>query len=241
MKRHLLMLTFMVQHEKKKALSLAVLVLFLLVAVGRAVWSMGPKKAAAFAGPTPVSGGVPAPGTETVDSLASAGEAAVARAIASEGAARGSRRRSVIEVPASPPLDANIFALHPAHFVPPAQTDQVVITALTPGHNAVESKTQNADVDPHQALLQLIAQTATWRLKSVMLPGTSPGAHATSEPFAVVETHEKGAPSRSDVVKIGQDIQGWIVIEIQQASIVVEKESVRVRLSLAPPGTPGTP
>lgn len=232
MKRQLLMLAFMVQHEKKKAVSLAGLMLLLLVAVGRAVWSMGPKKAAAFSEQAGSSG------SASVESLASAGEAAMARAIASDGASRGSRRRAVIEVPASPPLSGNIFALDPAHFVPPAQTDQVVVTSFTPGHNAVESKTQNADVDPQQRLLQLIAQTATWRLKSVMVPGLQPEAHAGQEPFAVVETNEKGAASRSDVVKVGQELLGWTVVEIQQSSIVVEKESVRVRLSLATPGTP---
>lgn len=215
MKRQLIAFRIMLAHERKKAISLGALVLLLLIAVVRAGLTLGPKTGIA-AGTDKAS---------EVSSLASAGRDAVSRAIASDDALYKGR---LIEVPRSPRVQRNLFAMDPAHF--PTLPEKPENPEQVPGEGAsnpnadplaVESETQNADDLARLLEAQVLEETIGWRLKSVLLG---------QQPTAVVETD-----GRSNVLRVGQSHRDWTVIEIAASAIVIEKQSVRVRLSLAKP------
>jgi len=209
MKRRLLTLKIMLAQERKKATALGVLVLLLGVVAGRAALSLGPRTGRADA---PASGG-------EISSLASAGRNAVDRALASDDALRAGR---TIDVARSPRLTRNLFALDPEYFPPPTQPtqDEAPFDPLPP--ERVESPAQNADDEPARREAQLVEETTGWRLSSVLL-----GQH----PTAVVETD--GPRGRSHVLRAGNSLNEWVVVEITSSTVVFEKQSVRVRLSLA--------
>lgn len=213
MKRQLIAFRIMLAQEKKKAISLAALLLLLLIAVVRAGLTLGPKT------------GIAAVGDEAsgVSSLASAGRDAVSRAIASDDALYKGR---LIEVPRSPSAGRNLFAMDPAYFptapAKPEQSEQIPgegPSNADAGPLAVESPTQNADDLARRIEAQVLEETTGWRLRSVLLG---------QQPTAVVETD-----GRSCVLRVGQSHRDWTVIEIAASAIVIEKQSVRVRLSLA--------
>lgn len=210
MKQRLAELKILVMQEKRKAGVLAFLGLVLIGVLGRAFLSMGPRTGQASMGDT--AGGL--------SSLAHAGQAAVSRAIASEDARHGGK---TFEVPASPRLTRNLFALNPSQFPPPPQATAPESSQTVNSAAPVESMRPNADDDPRLAEMRLVEETNGWRLRSIIL-----GA----KPTAVVETAAKrGGASRKLVLSEGQFLENWKVIEITVTSVVFEKNSVRVRLS----------
>ncbi len=234
MKRRLIALKVLLEQEKKKASALAALMLLLVIALIRAGLTLGPSR------------GVAAPAEEAsgVSSLASAGRDAVSRAIASDDAFNSGR---LIEVPRSPRTSRNLFALDTAHFPlariaesgegaspPPGQSEQATQIpggegpSGDTGGKPVESPAWNADDEAKRQRAQRLEETTGWRLTSVMLG---------QKPTAVVETPGvggRGAP-RSNVLRAGQSLREWLVVEITASTVVLEKQTVRVRLSIAKP------
>lgn len=215
MKRQLIALRVMLAQERKKAIWLGALLALLLIAVIRAGFALGPKTGVAAGSDKEAE----------VSSLASAGRDAVSRAIASDDALYKGR---LIEVARPPRVSRNLFALDRAYFpTPPAKPEK---PGQVPGADpsktdadplTVESETQNADDLARLLEAQVLEETTGWRLKSVLLG---------QQPTAVVETD-----GRSSVLRVGQSHRDWTVIEIAASAIVIEKQSVRVRLSIAKP------
>lgn len=232
MKRQLMILKVMIEQEKKKAAALTALMLLLLIALVRAGLTLGPSKGVA----------APVAAESHVSSLATAGHDAVSRAIASDDALHGGR---VIEVPRSPHSSRNLFALDPEVYptprvsgsdrgASPEQSEQATQLpgdggpALSAGEKAVESSSQNADDEAKRQRAQLLEETTGWRLTSVLMG---------QQPTAVVEAPGiggKGA-ARSNILRSGSSLREWSVVEITASSVVLEKQSVRVRLSIAKP------
>ncbi|MBL8746562.1 MAG: hypothetical protein JNK58_09440 [Phycisphaerae bacterium] len=230
MRRYWITFKLMIEQEKKKAYALGVLGLLLLAALVRAGLTLGPRSSAASP-TTEVSG---------ISSLASAGREAVSRAIASDDALHGGR---FIDIPRSPPTTRNLFAMDPSWYAPefqdaaesdapPEQSEQATQIPRGGGYSEgaggkrVESASQNADDLAERQRAQLLEETTGWRLSSVVMG---------ERPIAVVEVPPiggRGAP-RSNVVRVGQPLREWLVIEITSSAVVLEKQKVRVRLSLA--------
>lgn len=227
MKQWLLAMRIMVEQEKKKAAMLTGLGLILLIAIVRAWFMLGPS-----AGQAAVS-----PQDSGVSSLASAGSDAVTRAIASDDAKFKGR---FIEIARSPRTSRNLFELDSSQYpesVVTAPSEQVAQATQTPPsepstegrtENAIESETQNADVLAERLKAQLLEETAGWRLSSVILG---------QQPIAVVEAPPVGGrgASKSAMLRMGQSLHEWTVVEITSSTVVLEKQKVRVRMSLAKP------
>lgn len=197
--------------ESKKCAVLGALMLVLLVNGGRQLIGIGPRTAPA-ATPTEAAGS---------ENVAAAGRNAVSRALASMDRARG---RAIVAVPASPELSRDLFRLDASKFPEPAQPAGSVDAAANAGVVGVESPHENADALRSRRAAQLVEETKTWNVRSVMLG---------SNPTAVIETG--GAGARRALVRPGMSLQGWTVVEVAPGWALLEKEQVRVRLMLASP------
>lgn len=203
------MLKVLLAQERKKAATLGTL-LVLLALVGVRGWlKMSPRTGRA----------AQATDAPAMSSLASAGRNAVDRAKAFDDALRPGR---TISVSRSPRLTRDLFIPDPAYFPLPTQPTEPEALNAAPPPEPVESPAENADDDAKRREAQLVQETAGWRLSSVVL------GH---QPTAVVETD--GPSGRACVVRVGQSVRDWAVIEITSSTVVFEKESIRVRLSLS--------
>jgi hypothetical protein len=210
MNRQVAVLVARLKADKKKAAMLGVLSLVLVVLGAKNGLRAGPSRGLAASSPAQPESAIAAAGTE-----------AMTRTMASLDARAG---RRVVEVPASPSLGRDLFRLDPAHFPVPTQPGQTDPSADGSGRSGVESPPPNADELRRRREAELVSETAQWRLRSVLL-----GHH----PTAVIEPDAR--EGRRLVLRTGDEVRGWRVVEIAAGHAVLEKESVRVRLSLPIP------
>lgn len=204
------------RERKGRSATLGVLMVVLAAVVAKGFLSGGPRTGSASP-PAPAS-------SDSLSSVAEAGREAVTRAIASKDAMSRGR---YINVAAAPRSGRNVFGLDPAHFPPLAQaksSEPPAPPSLPAQPTPVVSNAENADDDPERRAARLVDETKSWRLKSVILG---------QRPLAVIETG--GKQQRSAVVREGDEVLGWQLVEISLMSVLMEKESVRVRLTLVLP------
>lgn len=195
--------------ESKKCAVLGALLLVLLVNGGRQLVGIGPRTA-------PAATTADDAGSENV---AAVGRNAVSRALASMDRARG---RAIVTVPAAPELSRDLFRLDASKFPEPAQPAGSATDAANAGVVGVESPHENADALRSRREAQLVEETKTWNVRSVMLG---------SNPTAMIET----GGARRTLVRPGMSLQGWSVVEVAPGWVLIEREQVRVRLMLASP------
>lgn len=208
MKRKLRELWVVVTDDRRKATALAALLLVLAV--------MGVKTMVDGAGPR---GSRAALKGDSASSVADAGQDAVTRTMAALGGGPASR---VISLAPTPRLSRNLFALDESHFPLPVQTEPLRTSPKTSTDATVEARPENADEVKARVIARVEEQAKSLRLRSTLL-GQSP--------IAVIES--KGR--ERNVVRIGQVVDGFTLVEVATNSVLLEMESVRVRLTLARP------
>jgi len=190
--------------EKKKAGILSVLLL-LLVAVGvRSTMQAGPSKARAA----------------TASQERRAAAAAAAESAGSGNTARRAKPPITVERPR--PLRRDLFLLNEAYFPLPSQTEPPAGMPPKSGSSNVEAPVRNP---AGPAKEDTVAERVRKESGSLRLRGTLIG----STPMAVIEVTGKRA-DKGNVVRPGQVVEGFTLIEVQSTGVVLEKDGVRVEL-----------
>ncbi len=209
MMRKLHELRILMKDDPKRALVLCTLGAVLVVVSARAVFlTSGPKRAAANA--------TKDPGAQTSSEALRAG-ALVAAALAERS------RGDIVRLPPAPKELRDVFQIDQAVFPPPAPTP-------VPGAVAEKSAPGIAE-SPEQAALRLRAETeqrVRAESRELRLRGTLLG----SSPTAVLETVSE---RKSFVLRPGQEIAGFTLVEIGSSTVIVEKEGLRVEIERARP------
>lgn len=126
-----------------------------------------------------------------------------------------------------PKATRDIFALDPARFPKPALPEQSAEVGPKSDTPLVEASGVAALSERERIEKQVLEEASTLRLRSTLL-GVSP--------IAVIELVGK-SKTRSVVLKVGDVHNGFQLVEVQAHSITLEKEGVRVDLTLTLPGT----
>lgn len=196
--------------DRKKAGVLGLLLLVLAVVGVKSFVRLGPETTTAA-----LTGGSP-----TAETVAAAGQDAYSRTVASIEAVRNG---GIVRVARPSRVDRDLFALDHAYFPPPAQPESVRPAAQDSRITPVESSAPTVDEVRARAESRVRSEADGLRLRSVIVG---------SRPIAVFEI--KGDRQRA-VVRVGESIGGFVLAEVFSDSVVLEKESVRVRVSLAKP------
>lgn len=199
--------------DKKKSVTLAALLVVLTGLGVKHLASRGPSKAMA-------SAALEEP-LEESSGISGAGQRAVSRALAS---AELSPDQKVISVPRPARISRDLFAIEAEQFPLSAQPEPSVVSSAPSELTHVESVEPNADEQRARVEAQLIAETAGWRLRSILM-GPSPSV--------VMEVD--GAGARRAVMRVGQTLRDWTLVQIDASSAVIERDGLRVRVSLATP------
>lgn len=208
MSRKVRELWVVVTDDRRKATVLAAL---LIVLVGMAV-----KTLVIGSGPR---GSKAALKSDSVASVAAAGQDAVTRTMAALGGGPTSR---VISLAPTPRLSRNLFALDESHFPLPVQTEPERVSPKASTNAKVEVRPENADDLKAQEVARVEERAKSLRLRSIVL------GHS---PIAVIENKAR----ERNVVRVGQSVDGFTLEEVAANSVLLEMESVRVRLTLARP------
>lgn len=199
--------------DKKKSVTLAALLVVLTGLGVKHLASRGPSKASAQAMlEQPLDGS---------SEVSGAGQRAVSRALASAGPLPD---QQVISVPRPARISRDLFAIEAEQFPLPAQPERPVVSSASSETTQVESAEPNADEERARVEAQLIAETAGWRLRSILMG---------SSPSVVMEVD--GAGARRAVMRVGQTLRNWTLVQIEASSAVIERDGLRVRVSLASP------
>jgi len=200
--------------EKRKSLALAGLVLIALV-----MWAR-----------TAVTGSGASVERASGASSANAGQASQSRVGRPAGPSSGSQQQAggpshspatpVVNVPKSQTLDRDLFALRSKRLALPVQPE--------PQRDDQPKSTDETDDNPEelqrlrrQALIRKVSdQAAGLRLRSTMI-----GAN----PIAVIESADSGDASR--VLRVGESVADFELVEVRAQSVVLQKSGVRVVLS----------
>lgn len=134
---------------------------------------------------------------------------------------------ATIELKALPDTTRDIFALNPEQFPEPARSEQSA--EVRPKSDPGNDEAQGADPLTEQELNEraVLAEADRLRLRSTIL-----GAN----PIAVIESPLKGK-TRSVVLGVGDEVDGFSVIEIRRLSVLIEKNGVRAELTRDHPDT----
>lgn len=190
--------------EKKKAGVLSVLLLLLVVAGVRSTMQAGPSKARAA----------------TVSQERRAAAAAAAEKEASGNMTRRARPPVTVERPR--PLRRDLFLLSEAHFPLPSQTEPPARMPPKSGSSNVEAAVRKpaGPATEHSAAERVRKEAGSLRLRGTLIGST---------PMAVIEVTGKRA-DKGNVVRPGQVVEGFTLIEVQSTGVVLEKDGVRVEL-----------
>lgn len=198
-----------ITEDRQKA---AVLGVLLLVLAGLVVKYL-------FAGVGPRGTQAAVDKSTSPSSATDVGQSAITRTMAALGAGQSTR---VISLAPTPRLSRNLFALDASFFPPPAQMEPAKGPQRSTHEPVIEATPENADVLRAREAARIQDEAKSLRLRSIVL-GQAPNA--------VIEV---GRGERR-VVRVGQDINGFRLVSVEPGSVLLEKETVRVRLSLARP------
>lgn len=208
MKARMNKLMVLVNAERKKLGVLGVLCLGLVAAGIRAVIMSGPRSAgAAVSGPDSEAGGRDERGDKSKSG---------------DSGGRGPDIRAPI--PAT--LTRDLFALDESQFPRPAQTEpaDAVAPKSAPAKDETPSRVEPVrQVEPPE--VRIAEEVRKLRLKGTLL-GASP--------MAVIEVAGP-KDKRGVVVRPGEQIEGFTLVEIKNGGVVLEKERVKVELKRALP------
>lgn len=140
--------------------------------------------------------------------------------------ARRTRHGPEIKIPLPPSLTRNLFAFNESYFPDPAQTDSSADSAPKSGTANVEAPSQAPAPKPGDSLEARVGKEA----ERLRLRGTLLGAN----PMAVIEAGAGRERSRS-VVRPGDEVEGFKLIEVRATEVVIEKDGIRVELKRALP------
>ncbi|HBS29078.1 MAG TPA: hypothetical protein DEB06_06425 [Phycisphaerales bacterium] len=210
MKRRLAEMRVLLMAERRKAGVLGLLLLVLAGALVKSLVSVGPSASEAA---------LPVGATEA-EAVAAAGQDAFSRTVAQVDAPRGS---SIVRVARAARVDRDLFALDGAHFPPPAQVEDPKSVAQESRVTAIESPAPSVDEDRARTESRVRSAADRLRLRSVIVG---------QRPIAVFEV--KGDRQRA-VVRLGESIDGFVLAEVFSDSVVLEMDSVRVRITLVKP------
>lgn len=207
MRRQLAEFWVIVTADRRKATTLLVLLLLL---AGMSV------RTALFSGPSRSEAAM-SDRVSQVNSLAAAGKGAVSRTLAS----LSSPGHDVVRVPSCPRLVRNLFAIEDAYFPPPVKATRAKPARTESAPARPQAPIETADEVRARREASITDEARAIQLKSVVVGGS---------PMAVFEI--PGSRGKRTVVSRGQTIEGFTLIEVSSNSVVLEKESVRVRLEL---------
>lgn len=194
--------------ERKKLGVLGVLMLALVAAGVRAVVLSGPRSASAA-----VRAG--ADGEREGEGSGGTGSSA-----------SGGTRRPDIQAPIPADLKRDLFAINEEHFPRPAQTEPADAVAPKSAPAKVETPSRvepPRQEDPPEA--RAAEDLRKLRLKGTILGGT---------PMAVIELTGQ-RDKRSSVVRPGEQIEGFTLIEVKSGGVVLEKYGIKLELKRALP------
>ncbi len=144
--------------------------------------------------------------------------------VASEGGASGnkgasetSREQRIVHLPAIAPLERDLFALSDSHFPPSAQTEPSV---------EQPPKSLTGTDDSLGSEQQVREEASRLRLRSTIVGGA---------PMAVIEIRGAGRTSEAKVLRPGESVEGFILIEVRRDLVVLEKQGVRVEVGAPAP------
>lgn len=194
--------------EPKKAAVLAVLAVVAVFMIGRtAIRSMS--------GPAPAAASVR---TRAAPAANVKGAEAQTRIVF--------RALAPIRDPDAPPMVRDIFALSAAHF-PPTGPDNA------PDGRGAKSPAGLDDITDDPRSAQRVEERVRTLAQSLRLRSTLMGA----APMVVIEHGGSGASGtrRSSVLRIGDAVDGFTLVEVTRHWVEVEMDGVRVRLELPAP------
>lgn len=209
MRARLAELKVLLAADPKKAGVLGLLLVVLLVFGIKAVIPLGPKSTTAAI-----------TASTNAETVAAAGQDAYSRTVASIESVRGG---GIVRVARPARLDRDLFELDNEYFPLPAQPESVTVPVQDSRVTPVESTAPSVDEVRARAESGVRSEAERLRLRSVIV-----GSH----PIAVFEV--KGDRQRA-VVRVGESVGGFVLVEVFSDSVVMEKDSVRVRVSLAKP------
>ncbi len=207
MRRRMTELWILITSDKRKAIALIV-----LAALAGIMWihaaAQGPEPALA----SPAGGEQP-----TGDAPAGA------RGVRPENGGTAAPR-AVVFIPPPRPLRRDLFAPDAVRYPRPSQTDPGgPIDPKSPG-GSDDIPLVDAEAQRAAAVRAVRAEAARLRLRSTMVG---------SVPIAVIETDERGAERA--VLRPGDRYAGFLLVEVSSRSVIVEKNGVRVELSISLP------
>jgi len=143
------------------------------------------------------------------------------------GASKGREHAGAdrIALPSLTPLERNLFLPSERYFPLPSQTEAPEpSTAKSPiGNDDKEQVDEAALAALHEQRIR--EQAERLRVRSIMLG---------SSPTAVIETRgSRGGAAR--VLRVGQQIDGFTLVEVHRSHVVVVQDGIRVALTLATP------
>ena len=130
----------------------------------------------------------------------------------------------IITLTTPPPLKRDLFALSDVLVSLSSQTDRPDVVAPKSARRTDEKHVRSAAMTVEQRVRQ---EAAALRLRSTMI---------SSNPIAVIET-TAGAGKRASVVRMGDSIEGFVLISVRAREVDLEKNGVRVTLSRSPEGS----
>lgn len=209
MKKQLFEMWVKVTADKKKASVLGALVLIALVMWGRAAVMGGPA-------PSKSSASVKGPGTARGDGAKSGAKNA------KEGEVREAARS--VHLPALTPLSRNLFIPSEEHFPLPSQTETTVRESPKYPVGNDEKLLEQERLRQETLVRTVRDEAARLRLRTTM---------SGANPIAVIQT--PGGGKSGAVVRIGQTVEGFTLLEVHSARVVLEKSGVVVELTVPMP------
>lgn len=202
MKRRMTELWLLATQDKKKLVVLCGLLGVLVFIGGRRAIEAGPSRAKAA---------LPTTSDEVVAELERAS------AVTEDDLGPGG---PIIEVPMLASGDRDLFRFNETYF--PRPIDPNATGEVVPKSPGDQDETPSVDV---RSVQEMLAERVRKESDSIRLTGTMVG----SKPIAVLETG-KGRSRTSEVLRPGDSMLGFVLIEVRSHSVVVEKEGVRVEL-----------
>ncbi len=129
----------------------------------------------------------------------------------------------VIRVPKPESGLRDLFHFDARIFPPPVQAEPETENSAKSDVRSDDPPTVSA-FSSGQRAAEIRTEAERFRLRSTLL-----GA----QPIAVIAIGGGPSGQRSEMLRIGEAIEGFELIEIQQRSVTVEKDGVRVRLNIA--------
>jgi hypothetical protein len=135
-----------------------------------------------------------------------------------------SPQRAVVLIPRTRRLERDLFAPDAVRYPRPSQTDPDGLIDPKSAGGSDDIPPVDAEALREAAVRAVRAEASRLRLRSTMVG---------SVPIAVIETDERGAERA--VLRPGDHYAGFLLVEVSSRSVIVEKNGVRVELSISLP------